>query len=386
MNVLYVSSACYKNNIDDYNKILNNKLSYAHVKFHNLIIDGLIYNDCNVTYLIGLPVSKHEKLIWKQKTDHCKKGKYIQFGFINIPLLKQTIISIKMYFNIKKWLKKNNTGLVILDMTYATVVPFVINLFRNFKGSVIGIAPDIYEYMADVNKITPQKPFVSQIMKKRLVKAYQKMDGYVFLTEQMNDVINVNNKPYMIIEGLVEKENSKIIDYKNREKIILYAGGLSKRFGVLELIESFEKIKGAKLYLYGSGELEELIKKKSEKNKNIVFWGSCPNKDVVKMEKRSYILVNPRGIDEYTKYSFPSKLMEYLLSGTVVLTTKLPGIPKEYDDYLIYIKDLKKDLENILNKDLEELNKIGSANNLFVNNKKNNIVQAKKIIDFGGKI
>lgn len=34
--------------------------------------------------------------------------------------------------------------------------------------------------------------------------------------------------------------------------------------------------------------------------------------------------------EDYVRYSFPSKLIEYMATGTPVITTRLPGIPEEY--------------------------------------------------------
>ena len=50
------------------------------------------------------------------------------------------------------------------------------------------------------------------------------------------------------------------------------------------------------------------------------------------------LLVNLRDSRiEYTKLSFPSKMFDYMASGTPVLTTKLDGIPIEYYDYVFSI-------------------------------------------------
>lgn len=388
MNILYISSACGKDKIDKYNKFLNTKLNYAHVKFHNLIIDGLKLNDNFVTYLIGLPVSRKEKLIWKKDVVVDSKSKYYQCGFINLPIIKQVCISFNMILQVKKWLKNNNDGLVILDMTYASVLTSIMHLFKNFKGKIIGIAPDVYEYMADVKQITPQNKFISKIMKSKLRKCYLKMNGYIFLTKDMSSILNPTNKPYLVMEGLVDNQSTKINDYNSKEKIILYAGGLSKRFGIEDLVNAFIQIKDKdlRLYLYGSGELETFIKNKSKKDKRIKYFGSRPNKEIVEMEKKSYLLVNPRKIEEYTKFSFPSKIMEYMLSGTVILTTKLPGIPREYDKHLFYIKDLKQDILKILKMETRELSTVAEEAYKYVVNEKNNIVQAKRIIEFGDKI
>ena len=64
-------------------------------------------------------------------------------------------------------------------------------------------------------------------------------------------------------------------------------------------------------------------------------------------------MINPREDNqEYVKYSFPSKNLEYLSTGNKVLCYKLSGIPNDYDKYLYYIDDycsLKNAMEIVLN-------------------------------------
>ena len=55
----------------------------------------------------------------------------------------------------------------------------------------------------------------------------------------------------------------------------------------------------------------------SKKDNRIVFKGMVPNKIVVEDQLKATLLVNPRpSIGEFTRYSFPSKNMEYMVSGT----------------------------------------------------------------------
>ena len=46
------------------------------------------------------------------------------------------------------------------------------------------------------------------------------------------------------------------------------------------------------------------------------------------------LVVNGTDEGEYTKYSFPSKTMEYLLSGSKVVMYRLAGIGEEYYQYI----------------------------------------------------
>lgn len=69
------------------------------------------------------------------------------------------------------------------------------------------------------------------------------------------------------------------------------------------------------------------------------------------MQQQATLLVNPRkGHEEYTKYSFPSKTMEYMASGTPTIMYKLPGLPIEYEEYLVLLPDNSQEtLTAILN-------------------------------------
>ena len=116
--------------------------------------------------------------------------------------------------------------------------------------------------------------------------------------------------------------------------------------------------------------------------------GVRPNSEIVYEEQRAALLINPRpSAEEYTKYSFPSKTMEYLVSGTPVMTTKLSGIPKDYDGYLYWIEDetsdgIEKALKEFFKIDKTTRYDSGKRSREFVMNNKSNVVQAKKIIEF----
>lgn len=128
-------------------------------------------------------------------------------------------------------------------------------------------------------------------------------------------------------------------------------------------------------------------KNHAEGNKAIRYCGVAPNSDIVKAELAATLLVNPRPTNEdYTKYSFPSKNMEYMASGTPVLTTKLPGMPEEYYPYVYLLEDesaegMAKALKEILSQPEEELAQKGADAKNFVMEEKNNVSQARKLMD-----
>ena len=89
--------------------------------------------------------------------------------------------------------------------------------------------------------------------------------------------------------------------------------------------------------------------------------------------------------EDFVKYSFPSKLIEYMQSGTITITTRLPGIPNDYFEYIYFfdsadVTGLKAGLEKLIVLSGAELDERGHKAKEFVLNNKNNFVQANKIL------
>ena len=173
--------------------------------------------------------------------------------------------------------------------------------------------------------------------------------------------------------------NGKIMDnlsiYFNEDcRYFAYTGTLALRYGIMNLVNAFLRVKNpnVKLIICGHGEMAESIKKISMENSQIVYKGLVSPDEADKIQKNAFALVNPRqNNEEYTKYSFPSKIMEYISTGKPVVCYKLDGFPKEYDDLLIYPKDnsiesLTKCLEDVFLYDKNEIKKIYDKSREFL--------------------
>ena len=121
----------------------------------------------------------------------------------------------------------------------------------------------------------------------------------------------------------------------------------------------------------------------ADKDHRIQYLGTVSNEVAKKLQREAFVLVNPRSNkEEYTKYSFPSKKMEYMATGRPVLMYKLKGIPYEYDDYIYYFgNDMRKSIEQLAIADPEELAAKGRKARDFVVLNKTSIKQAEKIIN-----
>ena len=123
----------------------------------------------------------------------------------------------------------------------------------------------------------------------------------------------------------------------------------------------------------------------AHQDQRILFNGLLDREEILQIQRASRLLVNPRrGNQEFTKYSFPSKLLEYMSSGTPVLSFRLPGIPPEYEDYLFWAGEerdsLYEALVHLVSKPNSELEEMGRRARNFVRTHKSATAQAAKIL------
>ena len=218
-------------------------------------------------------------------------------------------------------------------------------------------------------------------------------DGMIFVTEQMNEASNPKHKPYIVVEGFVDSnmaEKSVSPKEKYNNLVCLYSGGIEKHYGLDMLVEGFVKagIPHSELHLYGPGHYVEEIIELAKAHPNIKYYGCKENAIVVKEQMKATLLVNPRYTDaEYTKYSFPGKNMEYMVSGTATLTTVLPGMPKEYYPHVFLLENetvegMMLKLQEVFGKPKSEIEAFGKETKEWMLENKNNKKQVGKIILF----
>jgi glycosyltransferase involved in cell wall biosynthesis len=256
------------------------------------------------------------------------------------------------------------------------------------------IVPDLPQFM----NLNHKRSFIYEKFKKIDIAIFKKIsiyiDSFVLLTEQMKEILNIGKRPHIVVEGVVKKDSMQIESLSSNcnnshYMSIVYTGTLNRKFGIIKLVEAFRKIniENVQLKICGSGDSEEIIKSFASQDDRIIFLGQLSNKDAVKLQKSATLLVNPRpNNEEFTKYSFPSKNLEYMLTGRPVVAYKLDGIPEEYDKYICYVEDdsidsLKSTIENILLMDEVSRIDLGNMARSFVLNEKNNILASKRIID-----
>lgn len=336
------------------------------------------------------PLSRH-KLLFKSKWSHKNNSADLFIGRINITKTLSSISkAINLYFEIRKWIRSQSEKHVVF--VYSMHTPYLLPVIlasKKDKSIICLIVPDLPGYMRKRKKFSFSN-FLKYLDNKILYYFAQKADYYVLFTESMAANMEIKHRKWLRVESLASEDifNSKENNEKAKENVIFYSGSLDIRYGIKDLIEAFLLIGeryNAKLCLCGEGDAVSFIQNTIEENQNISYLGQINREDVLTIQRKVKLLVNPRSAQEdFTKFSFPSKTLEYMLSGTPVIMRKLPGIPQEYHQYLIIdeegtVDSLARTIEDSLNISNESLVEFGRKAREFIIKEKHPNSQCEKI-------
>lgn len=326
---------------------LNNK--YASIAGNMMqfnIVSKLINSINNNVEIVSVsptaPFPRVKKVIFIRKKEIIENDiNIVSLFFINIPIIKQLTQLFSVLFETIKWVIsfKKKPKLILL-FNYNPVISFPALLMMPFKNTKVVC------FVADpIIDLSGRKG-----MKHLIWVSYQRFSDY--LLKKFSGVIVVNENiiedfdihcPYIIMEGGVEKsENVPISRSINKNFIFHFSGALYQYNGVELIIRSFMHLEkeNLELHIFGSGPLESFVTEQSKVDERIKFFGLKDNSVVLKYQRESDFLLNIRlDFKNISKYSFPSKLIEYMNSGIPVISTRFPGLRTDYLNHLIILED-----------------------------------------------
>lgn len=380
MHILYAVTTCSDKT---YAKLFSDvavKPAFQSQKYHRLLIEGLAAG-AKVDVIANPPVNRSvlQKAFVSLPKEQEGGAVYHNLPAIRNPVVKALWVGLGTFFRVLS-LGDQNAAVIVDGLNRTTALSAM--LAAKVKGiPCIGIVTDLPDLLGGGGFSRKVANFV-----------ISKCSGYVFLTQAMNGRLNPQGKPYVILEGhadiaMAAREPS--LEGKQKPRVCLYAGGVSAQYGLRDLVEGFRQadLQDTELHIYGPGDYVEELKKVAAEDPRVFYGGMLLSSQVVEKEREATLLVNPRPTnEEFVKYSFPSKTMEYMASGTPVLTTVLPGMPREYHPYVYLIEDetpegIRESLEKVLSQSDESLLQKGSEARRFILENKNNVIQGKKILE-----
>lgn len=296
------------------------------------------------------------------------------------------------YFHLRKEIR--NLNLLEIDnvVIYSVHTPFAgIAKYvkkRNPNSKICLIVPDLPEY----SNLQKNQSFLYKIAKifdcKSFYRKLKYFDCFSLVSKFQAEKINLYSKEQVVIESFAKDIVENYTPTNNDIKKIVYTGALNEQFGVRKLLTAFLKSDiNAQLVFCGTGDSVDFILKATHQDSRIVYRGVVTHDESIDIQRQADVLINPRlNEGEYTKYSFPSKTIEYLSTGRPVICYKLDGIPDEYDKHLIYPKNttfqaLVETVEDVLGYDEEKCKEIFYENTQFLFKEKNVTDSTKKLLD-----
>lgn len=276
-------------------------------------------------------------------------------------------------------------------LVYSAHTPFMIAAV--LAGQVFGrrklaiIVLDLPEYMGAMGMAQKLFGGINRALFYRLVRRFDKV---VVLTAAMIPRLKVNPVNAVVVEGISTLGDRNVTAAKSNDgQSFLYTGTLALRYGIKELVEGFRKLEraDAALWVCGAGEGANYVAEAAAADPRIRFFGQVDRSKALQLQAQASFLVNPRsGDDEFVKYSFPSKVMEYLASGRPVIMYRLPGIPDEYDGHYLPIRAPGADgiaaaLTDALAMSPDARVAMGAAADAFVREHKGPREQVRKIVE-----
>lgn len=313
---------------------------------------------------------------------------YVYVGGINLPFLNLVTRYIRCKKELKRKLSNDEDNIVVI---YEVHTPFLLaakKLRKRIKHINL-IVPDMPQFMSgNQGKL---HNFLKSIDAKLIRKCLAKIDSYSLLSEGMRELLPMEGKNWTLMEGIFQNTFSDEKVEKEPNKTIMYTGGIHRRRGTDLLVQSFLKINNPdyRLWIRGDGDddMKREILELSKKDPRIVYFEPMERGELLKMEQRATVMVNPTQPSlDFTKYFFPSKTMEYLASGTATVMFHLDCMPKEYDEYLFYVEEesaesLKNKLVEVCEMPAEERIKFGQRASEFILTQKTPEKQCGKILD-----
>ena len=347
-----------------------------------------------------LVLPAYPKGAWKipnRRFSHASGSSDLIVGYTNIQYINRLFAQRNLMQSAKAWLSKNKNAerieIYIYELRSACVkaAQYIKKHHQNVRVHLI--VPDLPAFM-DLH-MSKVKKILKQIDWWGIQACLPAVDDYILYTKHMAEYLKLPEDRWIVMEGSIHANEVVELRKAPKTNAIMYSGLCDLHYGIPLLLEAFSLVEdnNCQLWITGAGNAVNLIQEYAAKDPRIQYFGYLPSRqNLLDKQQQAKAMISMRlPTEEASAYCFPSKLFEYMLSGNPVLSFRIPGIPEEYFDYLVEMADptvaaVAAAIRQVLQMSEAESTALGMAGRDFVLAEKNNIVQAKKIINFTGEI
>lgn len=227
--------------------------------------------------------------------------------------------------------RKNDIVVIYHSCAYMSALRFV-NKIKKFH-----LVMEVEELYGDVSG--------NQKKKNKELKIMECAQAFIFPTQLLDDIVNVDGKPAVIIHGTYLVENKVPSIFSDDRIHVLYAGTLDPRKGGAAAAAAAELPDNYHIHILGFGTdqqiryIKEVAKKSCLSNHAVVSYdGLRSGKEYVGFAQSCQIGLSTQNPDAaFNGTSFPSKILSYLANGLRVVSIRIPAIEQSaVSDVLFY--------------------------------------------------
>jgi glycosyltransferase involved in cell wall biosynthesis len=315
-------------------------------------------------------------------------------SFVNITPVKQITVGIATVLHLLHWRWRTRRTRLRVVYTYNLTVPP--GLFTLVGARLIRAKTVVS--LCDINvpgETVPAKWLYrfDYWLQRKLIPRF---DGHCVAADAMAQEF-IPGRPYLRLEGGVRSDvfaGTRLRldggENQNAPFVVAAAGTLNEANGLPVLLKAFSLLEGERyrLRIAGGGALERQVREAAARDSRIEYLGFIPFSDVLQLYKSSDLLVNVRmtkGMN--TRYFYPGKMMEYLASGTPVITSCTGHTEEEFGDFVYLLRDetaqgLAEIIRQVASLPTEARRKLGQKAQEYMANHKTWDSQTKKVVRF----
>lgn len=333
----------------------NNKL-FDHAKFSN---SGLIYEEKISSGLIKAfeniyKLSVYPSVWWpKQKNLFMVRGHNISnseciIGYLNVLGIKDFSIANGIVREITKLVKKHKISRDAKINILFSVTNFYSALCLKRIKEILPNSKIVLNILDIPGLAESNKSKIERFLKKRLLNTFKTLiskyaDGFILISKYMSGMLQIEKKPHLVIPGICYEFSSTLPSFPHQ---ICYAGVIRNDYLCAQvMIDAFKRAKSLipdlKLVICGPGTNNYLFE--NLQKGSIEYLGNLSPRDVNRIQSSSGILINLRENLPVFRYSFPSKITNYLSLGRPIIQSELDSIPDYIREALVMVKDVSAD-------------------------------------------